>query len=145
LIEAQANGGQIIDVQNWMNRVALDSIGIAGFSHEFASLDGKPCEVADAFENLGNARPSPLENILFLLGMFLPWVRAWIPTERGKKLADLKTSLRKVANKLLERSREGGVTGDEKSIIGLLSESEPQCKTWTCLMSLIMCSQSREQ
>jgi hypothetical protein len=107
-----------------MNRVALDSIGIAGFSHEFSSLDGKPCEVTDAFENLSNARPSPVENIQFLLGMFLPWVKDWIPTERGKKLDELKISLREVANKLLERSRVSGVTyGDEKSIIGLLSES----------------------
>jgi hypothetical protein len=129
LIEAQANGEHIIDVQSWMNRVALDSIGIAGFSHDFASLDGKPCEVADAFENLGSARQPPLEHILFWLGMFLPWLRDWIPTERGKKLADLRASLRKVADKLLERNRVGGVReGDEKSIIGLLSEFDLQYK-----------------
>ncbi|KAJ7289122.1 cytochrome P450, partial [Mycena rebaudengoi] len=125
LIEAQPNGEHIVDVQSWMNRVALDSIGIAGFSHEFSSLDGKPCEVTDAFENLSNARPSPVENIRFLLGMFLPWVKDWIPTERGKKLDELKISLREVANKLLERSRVSGVAyGEEKSIIGLLIKAE---------------------
>ncbi|KAJ7194972.1 cytochrome P450 [Mycena pura] len=125
LIDAQPNGNHIVDVQSWMNRVALDSIGIAGFSHEFGSLDGKPCEVTDAFENLSNARPSPLQNIQFLLGMFLPWVKDWIPTERGRKLDELKISLRKVANKLIERSRVSGVTNSEdKSIIGLLIKAE---------------------
>ncbi|KAJ6615465.1 cytochrome P450 [Mycena sp. CBHHK59/15] len=37
----QTTDGAIIDVEHWMNLVALDSIGIAGFSHDFRTLDGE--------------------------------------------------------------------------------------------------------
>ncbi|KAF8173836.1 hypothetical protein K438DRAFT_131117 [Mycena galopus ATCC 62051] len=42
--------GAIIEVEEWMNRVALDSIGIAGFSHDFRYLDGQQSPVTAAFE-----------------------------------------------------------------------------------------------
>jgi hypothetical protein len=53
-----SNGTAIIDVEDWMNRVALDSIGIAGFSHDFHRLDGKRNPIADAFDNLAEDTPS---------------------------------------------------------------------------------------
>ncbi|KAL0067301.1 hypothetical protein AAF712_005699 [Marasmius tenuissimus] len=56
-LENHPDGG-IIEVQEWMNHVALDTIGIAGFSHDFGSLDGKPSAVAAAFESWAKL-PSP--------------------------------------------------------------------------------------
>lgn len=104
---------------------SLDSIGIAGFSHDFGSLDGKPCTVADAFENLSTGKSSVLESIMFLLSVIFPFLRN-LPTERRKKLLELSRSLREIADILLERNKKAGVdVDDEKSIIGLLSEQQP--------------------
>ncbi|KAF9070794.1 cytochrome P450 [Rhodocollybia butyracea] len=124
LIENQADGCPIIEVQSWMSRIALDSIGIAGFSHDFGSLDGKQCTVADAFENLSTGDSSVFESILFLLSIMFPFLRN-LPTERRKKLLELSQSMREIANILLERNKKAGVDVDnEKSIIGLLIKAE---------------------
>ncbi|KAF9466901.1 cytochrome P450 [Collybia nuda] len=123
LIDNQADGCPTIDVQAWMNRVALDSIGIAGFSHDFGSLDGKPCAVVDAFESLSNDRPSTLATIMFLLSVFFPSLQN-LPTERRKKLSELTRCLREIADVLLERNKQGSADNDEKSIIGLLIKAE---------------------
>jgi hypothetical protein len=53
-----SSGMAIIDVEDWMNRVAMDSIGIAGFSHDFRRLEGKRNPIADAFDNLAEDTPS---------------------------------------------------------------------------------------
>ncbi|KAG2033464.1 hypothetical protein BDR03DRAFT_1094383 [Suillus americanus] len=40
-IESSTDGDAVIEVQNWMYYIFLDTIGIAGFSYDFGSLDGK--------------------------------------------------------------------------------------------------------
>ncbi|KAG6375250.1 cytochrome P450 [Boletus reticuloceps] len=47
LIESSGEDGAIIDVQNWMNYISLDTIGLAGFSHDFGALDGKHASVTE--------------------------------------------------------------------------------------------------
>ncbi|KAK1219444.1 hypothetical protein PQX77_017816 [Marasmius sp. AFHP31] len=115
--------GDIIEVQEWMNHVALDSIGIAGFSHDFGSLDGKPSAVVDAFESLGQTPPSKLGLIIFLLSFVFPSLMS-MPTRRNKRLMELKRSMGEIADELLERSRKGDLGADDKSIIGLLIKAE---------------------
>ncbi|KAG6861078.1 hypothetical protein C0995_004176 [Termitomyces sp. Mi166 len=93
MLESSSGDGAIIDVQKWMNHVSLDSIGIAGFGHDFGSLDGK------------------------------------IPTSDNRQWAELHNAMRKIADDLLERTREEGegLLGEkmeEKSIIGLLIKAE---------------------
>jgi len=110
-----------VPTDNYFQR-SLDSIGIAGFSHNFGSLDGKPCAVADAFESLSTGKPSILESMMFLLSVIFPFLRK-LPTERRKRLSELTRSLREIADILLERNKKGGAN-DEKSIIGLLSKSQ---------------------
>ncbi|KAE9395500.1 cytochrome P450 [Gymnopus androsaceus JB14] len=124
LIENHIEGSPVIDVQSWMNHIALDSIGIAGFSHDFGSLDGKPCTVADAFENLSTGKSSVLESIMFLLSVLIPILRN-LPSKRQTKLLELSRSLQEIANILLERNKNANADiNDEKSIIGLLIKAE---------------------
>ncbi|KAF9256569.1 cytochrome P450 [Marasmius fiardii PR-910] len=112
--------GEIIEVQEWMNHVALDSIGIAGFSHDFGSLDGKPSGVVEAFESLGTAPPTRSGRILFLLSFVFPWL-FYVPTERTTKLLELRKSMNEIANEMLSKSRR---VGEDNSIIGLLIKAE---------------------
>ncbi|KAK7014458.1 hypothetical protein VNI00_019352 [Paramarasmius palmivorus] len=117
--------GLIIDVQNWMNHISLDSIGIAGFSHDFGSLDGKPSAIVDAFESIGSSKPSPVGTVIFLLSFVFPFLNS-LPTERSRMLMSLKRSMREIADVLLERSRQAREEGgaEDKSIIGLLIKAE---------------------
>ncbi|KAK1220157.1 hypothetical protein PQX77_017096 [Marasmius sp. AFHP31] len=115
--------GDVIEVQEWMNHVALDSIGIAGFSHDFGSLDGKPSAVVEAFESLGQTPDSKIGLLLFLLSFVFPALLN-IPTKRNQQLLELRKTMGGIADELLDGSRKGDLGGEDKSIIGLLIKAE---------------------
>ncbi|KAF9259980.1 cytochrome P450 [Marasmius fiardii PR-910] len=117
--------GAIIEVQQWMNHVALDSVGIAGFSHDFGALDGKSSAVLDVFQSLGQAPPTRFGTLIFLLSFVFP-VLLYIPTKRNVILGKMRKRMEELAREMLEKSKrieESGEAGD-KSIIGLLIKAE---------------------
>jgi hypothetical protein len=103
----------------------LDTVGIAGFSHDFGTLEGKACIVADALNSLTEERPS-VNPWAVALGDNFPFLMS-LAGSRFKKFAVMKDVMADVASDLIERVRREEheiehVAGD-KSIIGLLSES----------------------
>ncbi|RDX44734.1 cytochrome P450 [Lentinus brumalis] len=118
----------LIDVETWMNHVSLDSIGIAGFSHDFGSLEGKRAAVAEVFDAMGRLKPSPITAIVILFGNALPIL--WrLPTETRKLQTKLNRAMEEIAVPLLENTRKemrglGEKGKEEKSIIGLLIKAE---------------------
>ncbi|KAI0706876.1 cytochrome P450 [Cerioporus squamosus] len=118
----------LTDVQSWMNKVSLDSIGIAGFSHDFGSLKGKHSAVAEVFDAMGRLKPSPITAIVMLFGIAFPFL--WrLPTEVRKLERKLDRAIEEIAVPLLENTRKEmrglGENGkEEKSIIGLLIKAE---------------------
>ncbi len=104
---------------------SLDSIGIAGFSHDFGSLEGKRAAVAEVFDAMGRLKPSPITAIVILFGNALPIL--WrLPTETRKLQTKLNRAMEEIAVPLLENTRKemrglGEKGKEEKSIIGLLS------------------------
>ncbi|KAG8218156.1 cytochrome P450 [Butyriboletus roseoflavus] len=129
LIESSSEDSAIIDVQNWMNYVSLDTIGIAGFSHDFGALDGKHASVTEVFDALNSSSSASALNVgLILLAQVFPFLTD-IPTPRGKLVSKLNTAMEEISNDLLARTRKEldiGTTGDkkEKSVIGLLIQGE---------------------
>uniref|UniRef100_P9WEJ0 Cytochrome P450 monooxygenase claO n=1 Tax=Ampulloclitocybe clavipes TaxID=56467 RepID=CLAO_AMPCV len=117
----------VIDVQKWMNHISLDSIGIAGFSHDFGSLDGKHSDVAAVFDSFGSINPSYFSMVIFLLALVFP-ILLKLPTNRNLLVLKLRERTSEIADVLLERTRKEkeGRTGtvEEKSIIGLLIKAE---------------------
>ncbi|KAG1780532.1 cytochrome P450 [Suillus placidus] len=130
-LESSKDGNAIIEVQNWMNHVSLDTIGIAGFSHDFGSLDGKHASVTEVFDSFGNSpQASALHRVFFLLGSAFPII-AKIPTKRTKLSKKLNVTMGEISNDLLLRSRREKDVNvkeaeEEKSIIGLLIKAEGQ-------------------
>ncbi|KAI0368462.1 cytochrome P450 [Pilatotrama ljubarskyi] len=118
----------VIDVQKWMNHVSLDSIGIAGFSHDFGSLEGKYSSVADVFDRMGHIKPSAITAAAIFFGNTFPFL--WrIPTPMRRLQQQLNKSMEEIATVLLENTRRemrgAGEKGrEEKSIIGLLIKAE---------------------
>jgi cytochrome P450 len=130
-IESSKDGDAVIEVQNWINHISLDTIGIAGFSHDFGSLDGKRASVTEVFDAFGNNRQASVVNrAFFLLASVFPII-ARIPNKRTKLFKKLGVTLGEISNDLLIRSRrekDANISGrdEEKSIIGLLLKSEGQ-------------------
>lgn len=103
---------------------SLDSVGIAGFSHDFHALEGKNPPVVDVFESFSDEDTSWLSRFVFLMGPVLPILQN-LPTKQNKTLKRLRTTMGEIADELLARNREekdGKSIVEEKSIIGLLSE-----------------------
>ncbi|KIJ57466.1 hypothetical protein HYDPIDRAFT_104215, partial [Hydnomerulius pinastri MD-312] len=141
LIESSGSDSTIIDVQNCHVTPALlnvnpfdhppgglDTIGLAGFSHDFGSLDGKPASVTEISDTFGSSPCSSTLNIgATLLAQAFPFL-VRIPTACTKLIEKLNNAMGDISNILLERTRkevEIGVTSEkeEKSIIGLLNAS----------------------
>ncbi|KAJ7725682.1 cytochrome P450 [Mycena metata] len=107
LVESGPAEGTIIEVQQWMNHVSLDTTGLAGFSHDFRTLSGKTSDVGTAFDSIGS-RPSAFDRAIFLSSLIVP-VLGRIPHGRHTNLARLRETI--------------GDSGADKSVIGLLVES----------------------
>jgi hypothetical protein len=104
---------------------SLDTIGIAGFGHDFQTLDGHPSAVIDAFEAFGDTRQGIASQLVLFAASAIPLLQL-IPTTRitlFKKLAEVTTG---VAKKMLGDEQIGmKMNGDsvkETSILGLLGE-----------------------
>jgi hypothetical protein len=88
-----------------MNRISLDSVGIAGFSHIFGSLEGKKSEVAELFDSFSSLKPhSAMTMLIPLLAPLMPML-AKLPTRRSALIKKLHGSMQRVADALLQRSR----------------------------------------
>lgn len=127
-ISASAGDSALIDVYDWMTRAAFDSIGIAGFSHDFGTLDGRPSAVADAFNELMRASEGR-GGATRLLPLFMQAVPLllWLPGAAAQRRKRLLSTMGEIATQLLarcmEESQAGGVIyNTDKSLIGALSE-----------------------
>ncbi|KAF9224543.1 cytochrome P450 [Gyrodon lividus] len=103
----------------------LDAIGLAGFSHDFGSLDGKPASVTEIFDTFSaSPRSTVLHVSLSLLAEIIPLL-THLPTARTKLTIRLNHAMGEISKVLMDKTRkeiEMDATEDkeEKSIIGLL-------------------------
>jgi len=102
----------------------LDSIGIAGFSHDFGTLQGKHSIIAEVFDSLGKHKPTFFQIITFLLGPAFPILNR-IPSPRRTLEKKFKLTADGISKDLLQRTRqekEGAIEGKrDNSVIGTLS------------------------
>ncbi|KAI9464898.1 cytochrome P450 [Boletus coccyginus] len=135
LIESSGGEGALIEVQNWcvsLNslttlRGRLDTIGLAGFSHDFGSLEGKHATVTEVFDIFGESSSSAPNKGLLLLAQTFPFLIS-LPTPRTNLIQKLNTAMDEISNELIAQTQkelEMGVIGgkEEKSVIGLLRGS----------------------
>ena len=111
-----------------MNCISLDTVGIAGFAHDFGALEGRHSDVEVLFDSFGSAPVGAgLSILLPLLAPVLPFL-ANIPTKRSRLVKKLHSSMEEVSEELLARSRKekeaGDTGGSSRSIIGALRESQ---------------------
>ncbi|KIL67277.1 hypothetical protein M378DRAFT_159681, partial [Amanita muscaria Koide BX008] len=115
----------IIDVQQWINKVSLDSMGIAGFGHDFRSLDGHESPVSEALDAV-------LKNnsfrALLLFGVFFPQLFK-LPLKQTKMLRRMQKAFSDIAKVLLDnfqQEKESSNVEKDRSILGLLLKGRSQ-------------------
>jgi hypothetical protein len=97
----------------------LDTIGLAGFGHDFGALDGRSSAVATAFEDFAR-HPIGIRNVV-MVALQSVFVRLGnLPTEHWRAVEDMRTACSVLARDLLERDRE--IEKDAKSIMGFMRE-----------------------
>ncbi|KIM89255.1 hypothetical protein PILCRDRAFT_813191 [Piloderma croceum F 1598] len=72
LLESSIDGDAIIDVQGWMNHVSLDTVGIAGFSRDFGTLQGNHSAIAEVFESFVMLKQTFFQIAVFILSTAFP-------------------------------------------------------------------------
>lgn len=106
-------------------RHSLDTIGIAGFGHDFKTLDGHQSAVIEAFEAFGEARQGVTSLLFFFATTFVP-LFGLIPNARMTLFKKLSKVTSEVAGKMLEDEQTGrkmhgaAASAKETSILGLL-------------------------
>ncbi|KAJ6506379.1 cytochrome P450 [Mycena vitilis] len=114
--------GMLLDVQHWMNSVVLDSLGVAGFGHDFESLNGDYCIVTAAFYALGAPDTNSPADIIFRFASIYPLLQG-IPTARNRIIRDFQSYMRRIAGDMLERKAWKECTGEDNCILGSLMKA----------------------
>jgi len=129
-----ASGEAVIDSRIWMDHVAMDSIGKAGFEYDFATLEGKHSEVAESYNALDIAAHTGMTLVIAVLAGMMPFLQE-IPTKKFKLVKKMHDSMEDVARRLLERDGKdkdlADFSGSDKSIIGALIKAERAKGTFT--------------
>jgi hypothetical protein len=104
--------------------IRLDSIGMAGFSHDFESLKGKSPPVVAALDSFGSVNQSDLSLVLLFLSQLFPSLSG-IPTERLTTLRNIVASINSFAGRIMESEKEADVSTDKSIIatLGMLNSS----------------------
>ncbi|KAG6330483.1 hypothetical protein ID866_8607 [Astraeus odoratus] len=128
IIDAGGGSGAVIEVQKWMNHISLDTIGLACFSHDFGSLDGKPASITAAFDAPADSPTRSARHAgYFVLNQVLP-ILAHLPTARYKLFRNIRRTLSEICKELLAKTREEKEAGilegkGDRSIIRLLIQA----------------------
>lgn len=115
----------VVDVQQWMNHISLDSAGIGILSHDFGVLDGNDSEVAHVLNAFSSA--ANVSHNLVILAQRFPFIMK-LPLPRTQFSQKLSLTVGKICEDMLSRTRKeketGGADQRDKSCLGLLLKAE---------------------
>jgi hypothetical protein len=102
----------------------LDSLGIAGFSHDFGTLLGKHSKIAEVIESFGMLKQTGFQLILLMLSTPFPFL-ARTPSPENILWKKFRSKADEISMELLERTKQeqnGNVQSKrDNSVIELLS------------------------
>lgn len=115
----------VIDVQQWMNHISLDSAGIAVLSHDFGALNGNDSDVVRVLNAFGSS--ANVSHNLVILAQNFPSIMK-LPLPRTQFSRKLSMIIGKICQEMLSRTRKeketGGAEQGDKSCLGLLLKAE---------------------
>jgi hypothetical protein len=150
--------GAVMDIQLWINAFAcvllscprtidplimglrLDTIGIAGFSHDFGALSDHVSPVLKAFNDMHASEQSIGDAFIMLFWTFFS--RACLSTPRQRAMDALSNACSTLARELCDRVNADGP--EEISVLGLLGELVCQPGSVVILTTRVQSRLSRE-
>jgi hypothetical protein len=100
----------------------LDSVGKAGFSHDFGALTGKTSSVTIALNSLSEFKPSLPIRLALLLGPLFLTLFAKILYQSHEQLSEIAVGLKVMATEVLNKARKEG-NDAQQSVLGVISLS----------------------
>ncbi|KAI0058332.1 cytochrome P450 [Artomyces pyxidatus] len=125
-----------LDVFNWLNKVTLDIIGLAGFNYDFGALyasDDEPNELSEAVREMFAFNN---EALLFLLQLVIPAFRI-IPTAQSRKNTRCLQVVRRVGLQMIAE-KKAAVLAESSNIGKSLSIVERKDVQGHDLLSLLI-------
>ncbi|KAG2152823.1 cytochrome P450 [Suillus clintonianus] len=115
----------VIDAQQWMNHISLDSAGIGILSYDFGALDGIDSDVAHVL-NAFSSSASSSYNLVTLAHRFPSILK--LPLPRIQFSQKLNLIVGRICHEMVSRMRKeketGGAEQGDKSSLGLLLKAE---------------------
>ena len=92
-----------IEVLDWLSKMTLDVIGLAGFNYNFDALapSAKPNELNEAFSRLFRSNQNP---IIMFVALWLPFIN-WLPIERNRKRRQATATMARIGKELLAKAK----------------------------------------
>ncbi|KAF7291539.1 Cytochrome P450 [Mycena chlorophos] len=130
MVELSAEERTEIDVFVWMNRLTLDTIGLAGFDHDFDSLQVAGVPGSHSEELLQAVRDLFTFNfytVSFMIQLFFPLARLF-PTKLSRVSSTAIETIRRVGLQMIAEKREisraqGSTKGLASDLMSLLIET----------------------
>ncbi|EIW78646.1 cytochrome P450 [Coniophora puteana RWD-64-598 SS2] len=121
----KSGDGTIVEVQRWMGFIALDSIGLGGFSHDFKATSdpSHTSETAAIFHAIGENPGKYIYRLLMMLSYPFPWAMD-LPIEQNELGWRLNKVMAEIVKPLFEKAKAEKESVEEKSAIGLLIKAE---------------------
>ncbi|KAG2095863.1 cytochrome P450 [Suillus cothurnatus] len=115
----------VIDAQQWMNHVSLDSVGIAALSHDFGALHGNNSDVVHVLNAFSSS--TNISYTFITLAQNFPSILK-LPLPRVHFSQKLNLIVGKICHEMLSRTRKetetGGTEQGDRSCLGLLLKAE---------------------
>ncbi|KAI6026817.1 hypothetical protein PISMIDRAFT_687877, partial [Pisolithus microcarpus 441] len=114
-IEASGNDSIVLDVQK-----CLDAFGIAGFSYDFNSLNGKPNAMISVLDSFAAGMPQSAFSVAVSVLILVFPIASNIPTQRNQMFDRLHKRMTELCDALIDNANADGDTGENASTINLL-------------------------
>ncbi|KAI5987884.1 cytochrome P450 [Pisolithus albus] len=125
-IEAGGNDSIVLDVQKWMNYVSLDAFGIAGFSYDFNSLNGKPNAMISVLDSFAAGMPQSAFSVAVSVLILVFPIASNIPTQRNRMFDRLQKRMTELCDALIDNANANRDMGENASTINLLLRAEEE-------------------
>ncbi|KAF8999386.1 cytochrome P450 [Cyathus striatus] len=112
-----------IEVQRWINQLSIDTIGIAGFEHDFGALSGQTSSVTEIVKMFSEAKFSGFSLFCHIVQSVVP-LFGRLPTYRNRLFWGLSEASRSIMDDLFRKTKEMDGGDQMTSTLGIMVKAE---------------------
>ncbi|KZT51816.1 cytochrome P450 [Calocera cornea HHB12733] len=120
----------IVNIEQWMNAISFESIGQAGFNHDFECTTGIIHPVGQLFTALGKSSATIGSMMVLGLVQAFPFVLR-LPLQRNRGMKKIRTAMTDVARSFKSnlQSSKGDLLDDRRSLVASIMKAENRALT----------------